>query len=66
MSTGDYVSIGTPKTIYVLMKSRSEFDQIALEERDHRKLAGGNAVLTKAIDKDGVTVIFQYWLEVPA
>jgi hypothetical protein len=66
VAAGDYVSIGSPERVHVVMIDRGEFDQIRLPCVDHRARAYGYEVLTKAIAQNGVTVVFQYWLAPPA
>jgi hypothetical protein len=59
----DFVGV-TPngKFIFVGMAKREEFDKIAATVTDHGQDANGH-VLSKAIEGDGIYVIFQYWLK---
>lgn len=48
--------------IYVLLRERSEFDKIARPCTEHSENEVGH-VLTKAVDGEGVYIVFQYWLK---
>lgn len=59
----DYVGDPTDRTVFVIVASREKFDKIKRPEIDHSKREGGNKVLSKTVEQDGVMVIFQHWLE---
>ena len=57
------VFVAIPGIIYAQVDSREEFDKINRPMTDHSKREGGNKVLSKTVEQDGVTVVFQHWLK---
>jgi hypothetical protein len=57
----NWVGIGDGRLIYILVAKRDEFDRIALPLTDHGVTENGH-VLSKALEKDGVYIVFQHWL----
>lgn len=56
----NWVQVLGPTAIYVGIVDREEFDKIALPVRD-AGANGGNKVLVKSMEQDGVMVVFQHW-----
>lgn len=56
----DWVSVLTPRLVYVGIADRSEFDRIAAPVRDDGA-DGGPKVLVKSVEEHGVQVVFQHW-----
>ncbi|MCC8949321.1 hypothetical protein H8A97_30520 [Bradyrhizobium sp. Arg62] len=48
--------------VYVIMKRRDEFDLLAIPAEDHGENENGH-ILSKSIDADGVSIIFQFVLK---
>lgn len=64
--TAPAVAVATPTLVYVAIPDRRAFDEIKATTFDHTALFKPKPLLTKIIDSDeGVTVIFQHWLEQP-
>jgi hypothetical protein len=64
----NWATVATPRTVYVGIVDRSEFDRIASPMTDHRLAAephNRRDVLTKTVEQHaalGVTVVFQHWV----
>lgn len=58
----DYVGTPYPGLTYVLVAKREQFDLISLPLTDHGENDQGH-VLSKAMDKDGIYIVFQHWLK---
>lgn len=57
----DFIGVSTPRWIYIGISDRAAFDRID-RPLDHAEQAG-TQVLTKTVEQDEVSVIFQHWLE---
>lgn len=53
-----FVRVTDPKLVHVVMDDRDEFDRIGIQPSHHL----GN-MLVKAIDYEGLIIIFQYPIE---
>jgi hypothetical protein len=58
----DYINVAHPRVIYVALASREAFDAIDRPVTDHLQNSRGH-VLTKCVEQDGVSVVFQFWLK---
>ncbi|AQV94786.1 hypothetical protein BJN34_12935 [Cupriavidus necator] len=65
-SPRNWASVTTPTCVFVGIADRAEFDRLALPAKDHRQqvseMVPPRNVLTKALDADGVMVVFQHWI----
>ena len=58
----EFVAIALPTMVYIGVKDREKFESLALPCTDFGENDKGH-VLVKKLEKDGVTVIFQYWIK---
>ncbi|MDW3683911.1 hypothetical protein RA280_19615 [Cupriavidus sp. CV2] len=67
-SPRNWASVATPTCVFVGIVDRKEFDRLALPGKDHRQHISESVprrnVLSKALEADGVMVVFQHWLPV--
>lgn len=65
-SPRSWASVTTPTVVFVGIANREEFDRLALPGKDHRQQISEQVprrnVLSKALEADGVMVVFQHWL----
>jgi isopentenyl phosphate kinase len=62
---GTYVGVLSPDFIFIGVAKRSDFDKIGLAMTDHGIGERGGHCLSKALESDGVRVIFQHWIVSP-
>ncbi len=61
--TQNHIGVHSGSLVYVLMASKEDFDSITRPLTDHSISEMRTPVLTKSVIQEGVTVIFQYWIE---
>jgi len=65
-SARNWASVSLLTVVFIGIANREEFDRLAVPTKDHRHQVSERVprrnVLTKSIEADGVTVVFQHWL----
>lgn len=56
----NWASVIAPTLVYVGIVHRADFDKLALPQSD-QGVDGEKKLLTKRMEGDGMTVIFQHW-----
>lgn len=61
LGSRDSVGVSTPSAIFVQVADRAKFDAIGLQCRHHAPRPSGETLMTKVVERDGVTVVFHHW-----
>lgn len=64
-SVGVFPLSASSGNVYVVLKDRAAFNAIAVPMVDHGLRDDGNHCLSKEVEGQGQTIIFQYWIEKP-